>query len=258
MNSYEAKQEARKQRLEARAERTRAESDAAFNRGSDMFSIIPFGQPILIGHHSEGRDRNYRAKAARQLDKGVALSKEAAKLEARAEAVGTGGISSDDPEAVQKLSQEIDGLKAAQARMVAANKAIRRNSAEELTSLGFTPTEIAGLFKPDFCGRIGFPSHALSNNSANIRRIEQRIEHLKRNAARETVETARADGVRIVENADINRLQIFFPGKPAEEMRKQLKSCGFRWSPSEGAWQRHLGANAKWAAERILGTENPS
>jgi hypothetical protein len=44
---------------------------------------------------------------------------------------------------------------------------------------------------------------------------------------------------------------MIFPGKPAAEERDKLKSYGFRWSPTEGAWQRHLSNAAKYAAETI-------
>lgn len=103
MNRYEWKQEQRRQRLEARADRLRAEGNARFNSGMERLRAIPFGQPILVGHHSERRDRNYRSKAVAAVDKGIALNKAAEKVAARAEAVGTGGISNDDPDAVVKL-----------------------------------------------------------------------------------------------------------------------------------------------------------
>lgn len=32
---------------------------------------------------------------------------------------------------------------------------------------------------------------------------------------------------------------MIFPDKPSEEVRKILKSNGFRWSPTYGAWQRN-------------------
>jgi hypothetical protein len=61
------------------------------------------------------------------------------------------------------------------------------------------------------------------------------------------------EDLRIIENPEIDRLQIVFPGKPDEETRKSLKSYGFRWSPSEGAWQRQLSNSARYAAEQVTG-----
>jgi len=71
-------------------------------------------------------------------------------------------------------------------------------------------------------------NYQLTNNNANIRRIRQRIERLERDAAAETKEYAPAEGIRIVENLEANRLQVFFPGKPPAETRQSLKSSGFR------------------------------
>jgi len=99
MNDYEAKQERRRERLRARAERLHAEGVARVKRGDDALHLIPLGQPILIGHHSEKSDRAYRNRALNNIGKGYELQTEARQVAARAEAVGTGGISSDDPEA---------------------------------------------------------------------------------------------------------------------------------------------------------------
>ena len=38
---------------------------------------------------------------------------------------------------------------------------------------------------------------------------------------------------------------------PPAETRQALKSWGFRWARSEGAWQRQLTRNAIYAAGRI-------
>ena len=49
----------------------------------------------------------------------------------------------------------------------------------------------------------------------------------------------------------LNRLQVFFDGKPDEAARDELKANGFRWAPSVGAWQRQLNKNAYYAAGYI-------
>lgn len=59
-------------------------------------------------------------------------------------------------------------------------------------------------------------------------------------------------GVTLVQNVEENRVQLIFPGKPASEVRTMLKSHGFRWSPMNGAWQRHLNGSGIWAAKSIL------
>ena len=47
------------------------------------------------------------------------------------------------------------------------------------------------------------------------------------------------------------RLQVIFDGKPNAEARQIMKSNGFRWSPSNSAWQRQLTDNARYAVKRV-------
>lgn len=55
----------------------------------------------------------------------------------------------------------------------------------------------------------------------------------------------------VLENAENKRLQLFFDEKPEETTRKILKSHGFRWAPSQKAWQRVLTNNARWALKSV-------
>lgn len=168
--------------------------------------------------------------------------------------VGTGGISSDDPQAVEKLEAKLAALEKNQEMMKAANAAIRMKDPAKgdakLAELGYTPEDIAKLRAPDFCGRIGYPAYALQNNNANIRRIRGRIEELKKRTEN-TPEGWEFDGGRVVVNTAENRLQIIFDGKPDADIRTELKGEGFRWAPSQGAWQRQLTDNAMRAARRL-------
>ena len=168
--------------------------------------------------------------------------------------VGTGGISSDDPQAVEKLEAKLAALEKHQEMMKAANAAIRMKDPAKgdakLAELGYTPEDIAKLREPDFCGRIGYPAYALQNNNANIRRIRGRIAELKKRTE-STPEGWEFDGGRVVGNTTENRLQVIFDGKPDADVRTELKGEGFRWAPSQGAWQRQLTDNAMRAARRL-------
>ena len=46
-------------------------------------------------------------------------------------------------------------------------------------------------------------------------------------------------------------MQLLFDEKPPEDQRRALKSEGFKWAPSQGAWQRQLNQNAIRAAARL-------
>lgn len=163
-------------------------------------------------------------------------------------------IKSSDEQAIEKLEEKLEGLKDMQERMKAANKAIRLKDAkkgnEQLKILGYSDQEIKELREPDFCGRVGYPDYALQNNNANIHRIEGRIKKLQTLKERGTLETEN-QFFKVVENTEIMRLQIFFSEKPELKAREILKSNGFRWAPSQSAWQRQLTNNAKYALEKV-------
>ncbi len=166
---------------------------------------------------------------------------------------GMGGISADDPQAIQKLEAKLEKLQAAQDTMKAVNAYYRKHktldgcpnlSAERIEAM---KAEMSSQWhiqdKP-------YPSWALSNNNAEIRRIKGRIAELTKKQ-----ETAYAgwefDGGTVEANKEDNRLQIFFEEKPDEQTRETLKENGFRWSPKAGAWQRQLNDNAIYAADRL-------
>ena len=95
---------------------------------------------------------------------------------------------------------------------------------------------------------VPFPSYLLTNNNANIRRVRQRIEELSNRS--EFVGWTFPGGEAKVNEAE-NRLQLLFEEKPDTDTRQALKSEGFKWAPSQGAWQRQLNQNAIRAAARL-------
>lgn len=251
MNHYEAKQEARRERLEARADRLRNEADASFRKGSmsEENTGIPFGQPILVGHHSEGRHRAAIARADRAMRKGVELNKAANEAESRAAGVGSGGISSDDPDAVVKLKVELADIEARIIRENAANKAMRKGDWDGVAAA--VGPELAAKEKA-FFERWGYAGFHVQNRRANALRIKKRIEQLSKIDRSAPDKVEEIGEVRKVESAEENRLQLFFPGKPAPYVIKDLKAYGFRWAPSNGCWQRQLSNGARYAAEQVL------
>ena len=60
------------------------------------------------------------------------------------------------------------------------------------------------------------------------------------------------EGLRVVEDTQLMRIQLIFDGKPEPEIRSILKGNGFRWAPSQGAWQRQLNSNGQRAARRAI------
>jgi hypothetical protein len=251
-NEFEAKRQARIDRLNSAADRVESEGKALLNDADRMGEAIPFGQPILVGHYSEKSDRRYRERMHNKMTRGFEKIDAAAELRRRAEAAEKNtAIFSDDPNASEKIEAKIERLEKRQEMMKQANKLIRKNDREGLLEMGFSETAIMKLFLPDFCGRVGFPDYALANNGANIRRLKARLAEVQQKAEQELSQTE-INGIRIVNDPDANRTQIYFPGKPDKATRTALKSHGFRWAPSQGCWQRHMSNGAEYWAKRIV------
>lgn len=271
MNDFEAKRSARVERFEELAEKAEQEAAAASKSGWDALHQIPFGQPILIGHHSERRDRNYRARACGKIERAAKLQEKAEYYRGKAQAAACNdSIFSEDPEAVVKLREKIAAAEALQEKMKKVNAVIRKfkhvlgkedhpdwqNFYLAMEALSVTSGAAAKLMQPDFCGRIGFADYQLTNNNANIRRMKARLADLEATRAAvdpeaEPVEKISPAGFKVVENVEAYRIQLFFDGKPPAEVRAVLKSNGFRWAPSEGAWQRHLNDAGRYAVRRV-------
>jgi Domain of unknown function (DUF3560) len=249
----------RRDRFESRRERrlgnahhqglkNRKLSKSFYERSTTMARCIPMGQPILVGHHSEQRDRRFRRRLWDLMGKSVAANDKAKYYEEKAAVIESNqSISSDDPDAIDKLKTKIAEAIASQDFMKAGNKIVKskkltiEQKIEQLKVAGHSPQ----ILQPDFCGRVGYADYQLTNNNANIRRMKQRLEQLERAliTAVEIGDTEHEypDLDLIVRHArTINRIQLIFSKKPSLEIRSLLKSHGFRWAPSEGAWQRHL------------------
>ncbi len=171
--------------------------------------------------------------------------------------IGTGGIKSSDEKAIYKLQQKIDAAKELQERMKGVNAFYRWHgtldgcdllSSEQLEEL---KAEMGRSWRTD---SKPYESFALTNNSANILRMEQRVKELQaiKDAGTSEREVEGIEGLKIVENAEAMRIQLIFEQKPDASVRAVLKDNGFRWAPSQNAWQRHLNENGKWAAEQVL------
>lgn len=248
MNDYEERKQARIDRLHEKADKARAESHSLYKQSTDMASAIPFGQPV----HGPA-DRKYWDKIGRKMDQSIAASDKADYYERRAEAAENNtAISSDDPEALAKLKEKLEDLQISQTRMKQINAYYKKNG----TCRGFhgLSDELADKLVADIKYHPGdkrpFCSSALSSNNQNINTVKKRIEQLT--VAKELgYQGWEFDGGRVVANADMNRLQIFFDAIPDEEVRRELKGRGFKWARSVGAWQRQLTDNAIYAASLV-------
>ncbi|WP_414655365.1 YodL domain-containing protein [Extibacter muris] len=166
---------------------------------------------------------------------------------------GMGGISADNPNAIEKLEKKLAGLEKSQETMKAVNAYYRKH--KTLDGCPHLSPEGIEKMKAEMSSSWHYedkpyPTWALSNNNAEIRRVKERIKSLSRQKETGYVGWEFAGG-KVEANTQDNRLQIFFEEKPDAEVREELKGNGFRWSPKAGAWQRQLNDNAYFAANYV-------
>lgn len=162
-------------------------------------------------------------------------------------------IKSDDENAIEALEEKIEALKESQENMKAINKYYRKNHTLEGCDL-LTERQLQklqGSIDQYSYDRAPYPGWALQNNLANIKRCQQRVDELKKTKEKGTSEVDYGD-FKVIENTELMRIQIVFDGKPEEAIRSILKENGFRWAPSQGAWQRQLTSNGKYALRRVI------
>lgn len=254
---YHERQAQRRERYEELANKAEGESNAQRHRAHSLLDPIPLGQPILVGHHSEKRHRRTLDRADNAMRKSVEASKKAEYYTQKAASVGCSGISSDDPDAIEKLQDKLDTLKRSQETMKVANKIVKAKklNAEEKTAklidLGFSEKSASSLLEPDCFGNFGFAPYSLQNNNANIRRVEQRIQSLIAAEQTPAQPDTIGNGYTIREDKEDNRLLFIFDAKPSKEVCQLMKSRGFHWSKFRKAWCRKLTDNARWSSQRV-------
>lgn len=214
-----------------------------------MLSAIPPGQPM----HSVS-DRHYRERMNKKMGQSVSAAEKAEYYEYKAEAAEKNtAISSDDPDAIIKLRDKLVRLKRAQEEMKRINAYYRKHKTCQGCE-GISDEEAARLDHEVEAGylreNVPYPSYKLSNNNAEIHRIEKRLKTLEQTRDGK-FQGWEFEGGKVVANVEANRLQIFFDEVPSEELRSKLKHGAFKWARSVGAWQRQLTQNAIYAAKHI-------
>lgn len=215
------KQEAKQDRLIARADKAQRNAAAARGSAQRIMDAIAMGQPILVGHHSERRHRRDLKRLRRNTRTQIDEQNKANQLLARANDENT-DISSDDPE---KHSARIAELEERRAQLKAFNEEARAQKKE------------------------AHPSYVLQNPGANIRRLKGRVAELETKEAQPERAPQVFEGLRIEEDKDDNRIRLIFMAKPDKETRQKLRGLGFVWAPSQGAWQQKLDERSRYRAQ---------
>ena len=258
MATRKEKQEMRAERYRTLAAKAEQQSDAAFERSRSAVAGIPAGQPILVGHHSERKHRNVLDRSWNALGQSVKLSVKAEYYRRKAEAAeNNDAIYTEDDDAVSRLEAKLAELERAQEQMKECNRIVRnrRLSDDEkvarLTVCGLGEDSARKLLDPKQFGGPGFASFTLSNNNANIRRVKERLEYVKKLKATPSREYE-INGVRVRINTEANRVQLIFSERMPKEFCAELKRNGFRWAPSNGCYQSYLNRYQIDRANEIL------
>jgi Domain of unknown function (DUF3560) len=187
--TYRDRREARAERLRDWADKREVKAEGAFERAHEMGSVIPFGQPILVGHHSEGRDRRYRDRIGGHMDRAIEHADKAASMRSQAdniEAAAAGAIYGDDPDAIEALTAKLERLEAERARLKGYNASCRKG-ARDLSLLDDNQRErllsIAKVAAFQVGAKGEYPRYALTNLGGTISATRRRLDALKGGAA---------------------------------------------------------------------------
>lgn len=220
---------------EAWASGAQAQSAASFERAGKMAEAIPFGQPVLVGHHSEKRDRRYRGRIHSAMDRGVELSRKAEHHESKARGLATQlerSIFDDDPDAVERL----EARAAESDRMAEQCNAINRvwrsgGHAAVLAQFGQKLADACQRHASMFACVASKPMSATSDR-ASARKDRERIRLIQKRRELAAQAAATESGVMIT--GSDSWVNVRFADKPERSVIDALKAAGFRWGG--GAW----------------------
>jgi hypothetical protein len=245
-SAYAQRKAERIERLRVRAARLRVASATASANSHQIVSRIPFGQPILVGHHSERHHRNTLARAESADRKAYELHKQAHEVAIRARgAEHRRAIDSDDPDAPDKLRAKVADLERQRERMKFINAEYRRcrgnidamqvgdaEKARVRSLLAHWEPWMGKAFKP-------FDGYALQNLGANLRRYQERLKSLEQlPAATEAIQTTYGN-VTIETDTNGGRINVITPGRN-DLATAILRGRGFCWSRMRRCWVRKL------------------
>lgn len=234
----------RRERLERKiekreqwAESATAKATQAYQTSQSLVENIPFGQPILVGHHSEKRHRRTLDRSWNAMGKSFEMTKLAEHHEQKAAGLEyqlAHTIFSDDPDAVENIEARIRANEEKRERMKLVNKLYRKGDAEGLASVGLNLETLRESLKTAYswCQQ-PHPAYELSNLGGRITADKKRLESVKHQQARTQAAAATENGVTVAEHSN-GYASVTFAEKPAYSVIRALKDAGFRWG--RGSW----------------------
>lgn len=171
----------------------------------------------------------------------------------------TAPIKAGDADAIERLTDKISDLEAEKELMKRVNAFYRKHRTfegiEEEIPEEFTPQMKRHIkymlnFLGDYMQRTGHVFDT-ANSNQEIARLKDRLKKLQEVKEAGTTEEEN-ELFTIIRNTEIMRLQLVFDGKPDQETRDILKHNGFKWAPSQNAWQRQLTDSAEYSLKRVI------
>lgn len=240
--NYEEERAEKQARYEELAAKNKDLANQQFEEAIKMGEVIPFGQPILVGHHSEKSDRNYRKKIDNKMRKSFETNDKAKHYESKVEGMKhNGAISRDDPEAVKKLLEKIEKEKLVHKTAKDKRKDFRDRKEELIKEMG----------DREYHSKYYLLEAYMTGATAEIKRCQGRIKEIQALEKADDIDET-INGVKLY-TAEA-RIRIEFGYKPDEETRTKLKRHGFRWSPRNQVWQAYIKQwNIDFARELLEG-----
>jgi len=187
--TYRERRLAKAERLREWAEKREQKAAAELDQARARADLIPFGQPILAGHHSQRRDERFREGIARGYERAHEHAAKAHDMSRRADGIESAAdhaIYSDDHDAAERLAEKLANLEAQRAGISAYNKTCRADAPDpdllrpeqrrDLAELDARPDIRSHVLNPDG----SFRPYAAQNLGGNITRTRKRLKELKR------------------------------------------------------------------------------
>lgn len=191
MSTYRERRERRAERRREWAEGRNQKAEQARKESHEATAGIPFGQPILVGHHSERRHRAAVDRGHRKAGQAVEHSQMAAHHTEAAKTIEgqlERSIYDDDPDAIEQLRARIEAREAKRERIKQYNRNRRKGSRtleplteEEQRELATTARVAAFQIGP----KGEAPRYWLTNLGGNINRDKKRLARLEREGQQE-------------------------------------------------------------------------
>ena len=142
------------------------------------------------------------------------------------------------------------------------------NRADQLLRSGHAEAEY-GKSLHERADKMGENTTIRSDDPLAIQKLQQEVENSvgtrrayyqkQLDQALKTQERASTGGLKaetklykMNEDFEDGRIRFKFDGKPRQEIIDIMKSRGFRWSPSNKAWQRQNTPNGVWSAKKVM------